>query len=83
MDNMGKLFVTVFAFTPATKTNPAETCTRTRAPARNINPVTWQISGSDQTFTATLRKYPFCNICYILTDSFHLSNLYRDTRIFD
>jgi len=37
-DNMGKLFVMVFAFAPAPKTNPAETCTRTRAPARNINP---------------------------------------------
>jgi len=27
---MGKLFVMVFAFTPAPKTNPAETCIRTR-----------------------------------------------------
>ena len=26
---------------------------------------------------------PFCNICYILTDSFHLSTLYRDTPGFD
>ena len=32
---MGKLFVMVFAFTPAPKTNPAETYIRTRAPARN------------------------------------------------
>jgi hypothetical protein len=37
-DNMGKLFVMVFAFAPGPKTNPAETCTRTRAPARNLNP---------------------------------------------
>jgi hypothetical protein len=33
--------------------------TRTRAPTRNINPASWQISGSDQTCTATLRKYSF------------------------
>ena len=26
---------------------------------------------------------PFCNICYILTDPFHLSTLYRDTPGFD
>ena len=25
----------------------------------------------------------FCNICYILTDPFHLSTLYRDTPSFD
>jgi hypothetical protein len=35
---MGKLLVIVFA-TPAPMTNPAETCTRTRANARNINPI--------------------------------------------
>jgi len=35
---MGKLYVMVFAFTPAPKTNPAETCTWTPAPARKINP---------------------------------------------
>ena len=67
----------------APMTNPAKTCTRTPAPARNKNPAPWQFSGSDQTCTATLRQYPFCNICYILTDSFHLSTLYRDTRLFD
>jgi hypothetical protein len=36
---MGKLFVMVFAFTPAPKTNPAETCTRTRACAPSLNSV--------------------------------------------
>jgi len=30
--------------------------------------------------TATV---PFCNICYLLTDSFHLSAMYRDTPVFD
>jgi len=45
---MVKLFVMVFAFTPAPKTDPAETCTRTptfaplrwakRASASNLNP---------------------------------------------
>jgi hypothetical protein len=68
---------------PTPKTNPAKTCTRTRAPAHNINPVPLQFSGFDQTCTATLRKYPFCNICYILTDPFHLSTLNRDTPGFD
>ena len=28
-------------------------------------------------------QVPICNICYILTDSFHLSTLYRDTPGFD
>jgi hypothetical protein len=36
-DNMGKLFVMVFA-NPAPMTNPAATCTRTRANVRNFNP---------------------------------------------
>ena len=35
---MGKLFVMVFA-NPAPKTNPTAFCTRTRAIARNINPI--------------------------------------------
>ena len=36
-DNMGKLFVMVFA-DPAPMTNPSKTCIRTRSSERNKNP---------------------------------------------
>ena len=66
-------------------------CTRTptfaplrwakRASARNRNFCTPDACcASVRAFGATLRQYLFCNICYILTDTFHLSTLYRDTR---
>jgi hypothetical protein len=42
----------VFAI-PAPKTDPAKTCTRTPASGRNLNPAPRQISGSDQSCTAT------------------------------
>gem|GEM_PF-5988513 len=36
MDNMGKLFVMLFAFAPAPRQIRNGSCTRTRASARNI-----------------------------------------------
>ena len=36
---------------------------------------------SVRAFGASLRKCPFCNICYNFIKTHHLSNLYRDTCI--
>jgi hypothetical protein len=77
---VGSISSSWFLQDPAPMTNPAKTCTRTPAPARNYvfcNLTAFWLRDSLYRDTAPV---PFCNICYILTDLFHLSALYRDTR---
>ena len=78
---MGKLFVTVFAFAPAPKTN----IVRFLHPDMRICPQLKSSTVIDfwlrTNCTATLRQCPFCKICYILTDSAPTYQLCTATRI--
>jgi len=81
-DNMGKLFVMVFA-APCSHDNTCQNLypdTRTYTQYKSCNVTGFWLRSNLYRDTAQVL---ICNICYILTDLFHLSNLYRDTPGFD
>jgi hypothetical protein len=75
---MGKLFVMVFAgYCSNDKScQNLHPDTRTCSQLKSYIVTVFWLRDSLYRDTAPV---PFCNICYILTDPFHLSTLYRDT----
>jgi hypothetical protein len=81
-DNMGKLFVMVFA-APCSHDKSCQNLhpdTRTCLQLKSCTVTDFWLRSNLYRDTAQVL---ICNICYILTDLFHLSNLYRDTPGFD
>jgi hypothetical protein len=79
---MGKLFVMVFA-APCFHDKSCQNLhpdTRTCPQYKSCNVTVFWLRLNLYRDTAQVL---ICNICYILTDLFHLSNLYRDTPGFD
>ena len=81
-DNMGKLLVMVFA-APCSHDKSCQNLhpdTRTYPQYKSCNVTDFWLRSNLYRDTAPIL---ICNICYILTDLFHLSTLYRDTPGFD